>query len=133
MKNQNLKDWHLVDAKNRTLGRLSTEIANILSGKNKVSYMTNIDQGDYVVVVNAKEVSFSGKKETQKLYYRHSGYPGGLKSDTVAQMRAKRPEELIRHAVVGMLPKNKLGKAMARKLFVYSSSEHPYKNKFKLN
>lgn len=133
MKNQSLKDWHLIDAKDKTVGRLSTEIATILSGKNKVNYMTNVDQGDYVVIINAREVMLSGKKETQKMYYRHSGYPGGLKSETAAQVRLKKPEQLIRHAVVGMLPKNKLGKAMVKKLFVYPGAEHPYGNKFKTN
>lgn len=127
------KSWHLIDAKNKILGRLSGDIAKILSGKNKVSYATNIDNGDYVVVINAKGVSLSGKKETQKNYFHHSGFPGGLKSQTASQIRAKSPETLIRHAVIGMLPKNKLGKAMARKLFVYSDTNHPYKEKFQSN
>jgi len=123
------KAWHLIDAKNKIVGRLSTEIANILSGKNKVSYTKNIDQGDYVVVINAKSVLFSGKKETNKNYYRHSGYPGGLKWDTAAEVRKEKPEMLVRHAVIGMLPKNKIGKAMAKKLFVYAETTHPYENK----
>jgi large subunit ribosomal protein L13 len=123
------KSWHLVDAKNKILGRISTDIASILSGKNKVTYTKNIDQGDYVIVINAKNVALSGKKETSKNYYRHSGYPGGLKWDTAAQVRSAKPEMLIRHAVVGMLPKNKLGKAMAKKLFVYADEKHPYENK----
>src|SRR3989344_6493851 len=127
---QDKKAWHLLDAKNKILGRLSGEIAKILSGKNKVSYATNIDNGDYVVVINAKSVALSGKKESQKNYFHHSGFPGGLKSRTVSQVRAKSPESLIRHAVIGMLPKNKLGKAMARKLFVYAEAIHPYQEKF---
>lgn len=129
----NTKSWHQIDAKNKILGRLSTEVANILSGKNKVSYQTNIDHGDYVVVINAKDIVLSGKKETQKTYYHHSGYPGGLKSQTVSQVRSKRPETLIRHAVIGMLPKNKIGRAMIKKLFVFPTSEHPYENKLKTN
>lgn len=127
------KQWHLIDAKNKILGRLSTEVANILTGKNKVSYQTNIDHGDYVVIINAKDVALSGKKETQKNYYHHSGYPGGLKSQTASQIRSKRPETLIRHAIVGMLPKNKIGKAMVKKLFVFATEEHPYANKLKAN
>lgn len=127
------KQWHLIDAKNKILGRLSSEVANILTGKNKVSYQTNIDHGDYVVIINAKDVALSGKKETQKNYYHHSGYPGGLKSQTASQIRSKRPETLIRHAIVGMLPKNKIGKAMVKKLFVFATEEHPYANKLKAN
>lgn len=127
------KKWHLIDAKNKILGRLSTEVANILTGKNKVSYQTNIDHGDYVVIINAKEVVFSGKKEVQKKYYHHSGYPGGLKSQTASQIRSKRPETLLRHSIVGMLPKNKIGRAMVKKLFVFPTAEHPYANKLKTN
>lgn len=123
------KAWHLIDAKNKIVGRLSTEIANILSGKNKVTYTKNIDQGDYVVVINAKNVVFSGKKETSKNYYRHSGFPGGLKWDTAAEVRKEKPEMLVRHAVVGMLPRNKIGKAMAKKLYVYADDNHPYESK----
>lgn len=127
----NIKSWHQVDAKGKILGRLSTEVANILSGKNKVTYTKNIDQGDYVVVVNAKDVLLSGKKETKKTYYHHSGYPGGLKSQTASQIRSKSPETLIRHSVIGMLPKNKIGKAMVKKLYVYAKNEHPYQDKIK--
>lgn len=130
---QDQKSWHLIDAKGKILGRLSSDIAKILSGKNKVSYVTNVDNGDYVVVINAKNVTLSGKKETQKNYFHHSGFPGGLKSQTVSQIRKKSPGTLIRHAVAGMLPKNKLGKAMVRKLFVYSDINHPYQEKFKSN
>lgn len=128
---QDQKAWHLIDAKGKILGRLSGDVAKILSGKNKVSYATNIDNGDFVVVINAKSVTLSGKKETQKNYFHHSGFPGGLKSQTASQIRKKSPETLIRHAVIGMLPKNKLGKAMTRKLFVYSDTNHPYQGKFK--
>jgi len=125
-KTDKTKAWHLIDAKGKIVGRLSTEIANILSGKNKVSYTKNIDQGDYVVVINAKNVLFSGKKETNKNYYRHSGYPGGLKWDNAAQVRKDKPEMIVRHAVIGMLPKNKIGKTMAKKLYVYEDDKHPY-------
>lgn len=123
------KAWHLIDANNKIVGRLSTEVAGILSGKNKVTYTKNIDQGDYVVVINAKNILFSGKKETSKNYYRHSGYPGGLKWDTAAEVRKEKPEMLVRHAVVGMLPRNKIGKAMAKKLYVYADDKHPYESK----
>lgn len=135
MKNNTEKaqTWHLIDAKNKILGRISTEIAGILAGKQKVYYMKNIDTGDFVVVINAKDVLLSGKKEMQKTYYRHSGYPGGLKSQTASLIRVKNPETLIRHAVAGMLPKSRLGKAMARKLFVYSDTKHPHQEKFKSN
>lgn len=125
------KAWHLIDAKNKPLGRLSTGVAKILSGKDKVDYATYLDKGDYVVVINAKEVMLTGKKETQKKYYKHSGYPGGLKSKTVAQVRSQQPEELIRHAVAGMLPKNRLARQMIKKLFIFASSDHSYKDKFK--
>ncbi len=120
------KAWHLIDAKNKVLGRLSTEIANILSGKNKVTFTRNIDQGDYVIVINAKSVVLTGKKEANKNYYHHSGYPGGLKSKSVAQVREKTPELLVRHAVVGMLPRNKIGKTMAKKLYVFENDQHPF-------
>ncbi len=130
---QTEKSWNLVDAKGKILGRLASYVAKMLSGKNSVSYARNLDRGDFVVIINAKNIIVSGKKETQKNYFRHSGYPGGLKSKTTAQIRAKSPETLIRHAVVGMLPKNRLGKEMARKLFVYSDSTHPYQEKFKSN
>lgn len=135
MKSQNLKpkdrDWKLIDAKNQIVGRLSTTVARLLMGKNKVYYSPNIDCGDYVVVINAKDVIFSGKKETQKKYFRHSGYPGGLKSKTAADLRVAKPEEIVRHAVVGMLPKNKLAKEMVKKLYIYPTSTHPYQAKFK--
>ena len=135
MKNIKAKDinrkWHLIDAKNKVLGRLTSEIAKILMGKNKSYFTPNLDTGDYVVVVNTKDVMLSGKKENQKKYYRHSGYPGGMRISTAAQVRTKKPEDLVKHAVVGMLPKTKLGKLMVKKLFVYKEAEHPYKDKFK--
>jgi len=135
MKNIKAKDinrkWHLIDAKNKVLGRLTSEIAKILMGKNKSYFTPNLDTGDFVVVVNAKDVMLSGKKENQKNYYRHSGYPGGMRISTAAQVRVKKPEDLVKHAVVGMLPKTKLGKLMVKKLFVFPEAEHSYKDKFK--
>jgi large subunit ribosomal protein L13 len=125
------RNWHLFDAKTMTLGRLASNVAEILMGKNKSYYTPYMDAGDFVVVVNAREVKLSGKKETQKNYYRHSGFPGGLYIKTAAQMREKKPQEIVRHAVVGMLPKTKLGKIMLKKLFIYEDREHPYKDKFK--
>ncbi|MBI3282717.1 50S ribosomal protein L13 [Candidatus Curtissbacteria bacterium] len=123
--------WHLINAKNQVVGRLSTQIAHLLLGKNKPYYSPYLDCGDYVVVINAKNVVFSGKKETQKIYWRHSGYPGGLKSKTAADLRTSKPEELVRHAVVGMLPKNKLARMIIKKLYIYPQSENPHGDKFK--
>ena len=122
----------MVDAKDKVLGRLSTDIAKKLMGKNKSYYTSYLDTGDNVVVVNAASVTLSGKKENQKVYFHHSGYPGGLYKRTAAQVRAKKPEDLLRHAVVGMLPKTKLGKEMVRKLHIYATGEHPYKDKIKV-
>lgn len=125
------RDWHFLDARNQILGRLSVQTARLLMGKIKSYYTPHLDCGDYVVVVNAKYVFLSGKKETQKKYFRHSGYPGGFSVQTAAQIRAKKPEDLIRQAVVGMLPKTKLGKAMMKKLYIFPESGHPYGDKFK--
>lgn len=134
MKNITPKDitrnWHLIDAKNKVLGRISSEIAMHLMGKNKNYYIPYLDTGDYVVVINAQKVILTGKKENQKKYYRHSGYPGGLRMETASQIRSKKPQDLIRHAVGGMLPKTKLGKMMLKKLFTYPGQEHPHKDKF---
>jgi len=124
------REWHLIDANSQVVGRLSTQVAHLLMGKNKSYYTPTLDCGDYVVVINAKSVMFSGKKEKQKVYYRHSGYPGGLKYRTPEQVREKKPEDLIRHAVVGMLPKNKMGKLMIKKLYIYPKSQNPYSAKF---
>ena len=118
--------WYLVDADQRTLGRLATEIADTLRGKNKPAYTPHVDTGDFVIVVNAEKVRVTGKKLEQKIYYRHSGYPGGLRERTLAEQLARRPEEVIRRAVKGMLPKNKLASAQLRKLKVYAGSEHPH-------
>jgi len=120
------QDWKLVDADGQTLGRLATEIADVLRGKHKPVYTPHVDTGDFVVVVNAEKVRVTGKKLEQKIYYRHSGYPGGLRQRTLAEQLERRPEEVIRRAVRGMLPKNKLAAAQLRKLKVYAGPEHPH-------
>lgn len=124
------RDWHLIDAKGKILGRLATEIATLLMGKNKPNYVAYLDNGDYVVVTNAKLVKVTGKKESQKVYTRHSGYPGGLRQETLAKLRVRKPEEIIIHAVKGMIPKTKLGRDMIVKLHVYEGSKHPYERNF---
>ena len=131
IKNKDIeRKWHLIDAQNKILGRLSSEVAMHLMGKNKVLYTPYLDTGDFVVVINAQQVSLSGKKENQKKYYRHSGYPGGLYVKTAAQIKNQKPEELIKNAVIGMLPKTKLGKIMLKKLYIFPETSHPYKDKF---
>ena len=120
------KNWHLVDAENKVLGRLAVKIANILSGKNNSRYTPNADLGDFVVVVNAEKVKVTGNKSKQKNYYRHSGYPGGLKVKNFEKMQDDSPEKIIKKAVKGMLPKNKLSNKIIKKLKVYSGSEHPH-------
>lgn len=124
------RGWHLIDAQNKILGRLASEIVQKLTGKNKVYYTPYLDTGDYVVVVNAQKVLLSGKKENQKKYYRHSGFPGGLFVKTASQLRTQKPEEILRHAIAGMLPKTKLAKIMVKKLYVYSQADHPFGDKF---
>lgn len=123
------RSWYQVDAKGKILGRVATEVATLLLGKNKPNYVPYLDTGDYVVVVNAKEVRVTGKKEQEKIYFRHSGYPGGDRRETLAELRARRPEEIVRHAVWGMVPKTKLGKKIIKKLYVYSGAEHPYRDR----
>ncbi len=120
------KKWYVVDAKGKTLGRLATVVADTLRGKRKPTYTPTIDTGDFVVVVNADKVVVTGNKAEQKMYYRHSGYPGGLKAESYAKLQARRPEEIVRHAVRGMLPHTKLGRAQLRKLKVYAGAEHPH-------
>jgi large subunit ribosomal protein L13 len=120
------RDWLLVDASDKTLGRLATQIANLLRGKGKPEYTSHIDTGDFVVVVNAAKVRVTGNKRTDKRYYRHSGYPGGLRSRTFEEMLARRPEELIRLAVKGMLPRNRLARKQITKLKIYAGPEHPH-------
>ena len=120
------KNWHLVDAEDKVLGRLAVKIATILSGKNKAQYSPNADLGDFVVVVNADKVKVTGNKFSQKNYYHHTGYPGGLKTKSFEKMQEDSPEKIIEKAVKGMLPKNKLANQIIKKLKVYSGSAHPH-------
>ncbi len=120
------RSWYVIDAENKTLGRLATEIARRLRGKHKPEYTPHVDTGDYIIVVNAEKVRVTGKKETDKIYWRHSGYPGGIRGTSVGTMRETHPERIIEKAVKGMLPKNPLGRAMYRKLKVYAGPEHPH-------
>lgn len=123
--------WHLVDVKGKILGRISTDIAHKLMGKTKPYYVRNLDCGDYVVVINAKEVAVSGHKEKEKMYGNYSGYPGGLKEKALWQLRAQKPTEIVLRAVFGMLPKNKLRDRLATRLYIYPGIDHPYQDKFK--
>lgn len=123
--------WHVVDVKGKILGRIASNISVLLMGKSKPYFVRHIDVGDYVVVVNAKDVKVTGKKEVLKKYYRASGYPGGLRIESLGALRQRKPEEIIRHAVKGMLPQNKLRDRMMRRLFVFAGEEHPYKDKMK--
>lgn len=120
------RKWYIVDAKGKTLGRLASEVAKILRGKHKPEYTPHVDTGDFVIVVNASQIELTGKKLTDKIYYRHSGYPGGLKSITAGELRKKRPERMIELAVKGMLPKGSLGRKQFKKLKVYAGAEHPH-------
>jgi large subunit ribosomal protein L13 len=120
------RNWLVVDASDRTLGRLATQVADALRGKRKPEYTPHCDVGDFVVVVNAEKVAVTGNKRDAKLYYRHSGYPGGLRSRTLAQMLDRRPEEVVRRAVKGMMPRNRLARRQLRKLKVYAGPEHPH-------
>lgn len=120
------REWYLVDAQGQILGRLASKIAKVLQGKHRPYYTPHWDMGDYVVVINAAEVWLTGRKEEQKTYFRHSGYPGGLKEENVAKLRERKPEELIRRAVRGMLPKNRLSKEMIKKLYLYAGDQHPH-------
>lgn len=125
------REWHLIDVKDKVLGRQASIIAQLLMGKSKPNFVKNLDCGDYVVVVNAKLVAVTGKKELKKEYYRHSGYPGGFRKETLAELRARRPEEVVRQAVLGMLPQNRLRASMLKKLYIFAGEEHNYKDKFK--
>ncbi len=120
------RKWYVVDAEGLTLGRLASEIARVLRGKNKARYTPHVDVGDFVVVVNADRVVVTGKKAEQKVYRRHSGYPGGLKTTSYERMMERRPEEVLRKAVYGMMPKNRLARRQMRKLKIYAGSEHPH-------
>ena len=118
--------WYLVDAADKPMGRVCTEVARVLIGKHKPQYAPHIDTGDFVVVINAEKTVLTGRKEEQKIYYRHSTHPGGLKSETAARLRQRRPKRMIEKAVWGMLPKNKLGRQQLKKLKVYAGAEHPH-------
>ena len=120
------RHWYLVDAEGKTLGRLATRIADALRGKDKPQYTPHVDTGDFVVVVNAEKVAVTGKKLDDKVYYRHSGYPGGIRGRTLREELERRPTEVIRKAVKGMLPRNRLGRAQLTKLKVYAGPEHPH-------
>jgi large subunit ribosomal protein L13 len=120
------RNWLVVDANGQTLGRLATQIANALRGKNKPEYTPHIDTGDFVVVINAEKIAVTGNKRADKIYYRHSGYPGGLKERTLEEQLRRRPEEVIRRAVKGMLPRNRLARKQLTKLKVYAGAEHPH-------
>ncbi len=120
------RDWYVVDATGKTLGRLASEVARRLRGKHKPEYTPHVDTGDYIIVVNADKVAVTGRKETDKVYHRHTGYIGNLKSITLGKLRDKAPERIIEQAVKGMLPKNPLGRAMYRKLKVYAGPEHKH-------
>ena len=122
--------WHLIDVSDKILGRVSTDIAKLLMGKGKSYFVRNLDCGDFVVVVNAKSVKVTGTKEKNKVYARHSGYPGGFKSETLGQLRERKPEDIIVHAVKGMLPQNKLRDKMLNRLKVFEGQEHSYQDKF---
>lgn len=120
------RNWYVVDATDQRLGRLASEIAMVLRGKNKPTYTPFLDTGDFVVVVNAEKIDITGKKRTQKLYRRHSGRPGGMKTETFAKLQARLPERIIEQAVKGMLPKNTLGRQLFTKLKVYAGPDHPH-------
>ena len=120
------RDWYVVDAQDAVLGRLSTQVANVLRGKNKALYTPSVDTGDFVIVVNAEKIALTGRKLADKMYYSHSGYVGGLKEITAGKLLEKKPEELIKKAVKGMLPKNKLARAMLSKLKIYAGPDHPH-------
>lgn len=120
------RKWYLVDAEGQTLGRLASQVAAILRGKHKPEYTPHVDTGDFVIVINAEKIRLTGNKLSQKMYYRHSGYPGGLKKATAAQMLDKKPVKMLELAIKGMLPKNSLGRKQGKKLKVYAGAEHPH-------
>jgi large subunit ribosomal protein L13 len=125
-KEEVVRDWYLVDAENLVLGRMATRIADVLRGKTKPIFTPSVDAGDFVIVVNADKILLTGKKTTDKMYYSHSGYPGGIKSVNAGELQEKKPGEIIRQAVKGMLPKNKLARHMLNKLKIYSGPVHPH-------
>jgi len=121
------KKWYIVDATDKVLGRLASDIAKILMGKNKSVWTPNVDTGDFVIIINAEKIRVTGRKLTDKIYYKHTGYMGGLKEESLLSLKNRKPEFIITHAVKGMLPKTKLGRQMIKKLNVYRGSEHPHK------
>lgn len=118
--------WFVIDARGQVLGRLATRVANLLRGKERPTFTPHVDCGDFVVVVNAAELTLTGKKGEQKTYYRHTGYPGGIRTAVAGQVLQQRPERVLKAAVVGMLPKNRLGRQLAKKLKIYRGAEHPH-------
>lgn len=120
------RKWYVIDAEGKTLGRLASEVASILRGKHKPTYTPHVDTGDHVILLNASKIQLTGKKLTDKIYYRHSLHPGGLKTRTALEMRTNYPERMLELAIKGMLPKNSLGRQMFKKLHVYAGSEHPH-------
>lgn len=124
------RSWHHIDVKDQVLGRIASDIAQKLMGKSKPYFVRNLDCGDYVVITNAAQIKVTGKKETKKTYYRHSMYPGGLKAARLEEVRAKKPEDIIMHAVKGMLPQNKLKAQMLKRLYVFAGENHTYEAKF---
>jgi large subunit ribosomal protein L13 len=120
------REWFVIDANNRVLGRVATQVASILRGKHKAIFMPNVDAGDYVVIINSEKIKLTGKKKIQKVYRRHTGYPGGMKTITLKDCLEKRSEFVLQHAVKGMLPKNNLGRAMIKKLYIYSGDTHKH-------
>jgi large subunit ribosomal protein L13 len=125
------RSWHLFDVEGKILGRIASEIAQILIGKSKPYFVSNLDCGDYVVVINAEKIKVTGNKEVRKRYSRHSGYPGGYREETLMELRKRNPVDIIRFAVLGMLPQNKLQDRMLTRLFIFKGAEHAYKDKFK--
>jgi large subunit ribosomal protein L13 len=125
------REWHLIDLDGKTLGRVSTEIAELLMGKGKPYFVRNLDCGDFVVAINAGKIKVTGNKEDKKIYYRHSGFPGGFKQEKLGDLRIRKPEEIIKHAVKGMLPQNKLRDKMLLRLKLYEGAEHEYEQNFK--
>ena len=120
------RTWYVVDGTNQTVGRMCSRIAAVLRGKNKASYTPHVDTGDFIIVINADKVTFTGNKLEEKIYYNFTGYPGGLKQETAKNLLARRPEVIVERGVKGMLPKNRLGRKMYKKLFVYAGAEHPH-------
>jgi len=120
------REWHVIDATDKALGRVASQVASLLMGKHKPIYAPHLDTGDYVIVINASKIKITGRKAEQKIYYRHSGYPGGLKSPTFKDIFDKSPQYIVEHAVKGMLPHTSLGEAMFKKLKVYPGNEHPH-------